>query len=624
MNEKINSIIESYLNSQHTDYALLINGEWGCGKTYYIEGDLKKLCANKEFKYIYISLNGCDSFIRITNKITYRLLPKNGKINIDDDLIDNILSLGSELSNLHSSIKMGYSILNNVKAIITKPVTDRLLLNINPNKTVIIFDDLERISDNIIRNDTIGLVYENYTKKGYKTIFVGDETNIKDDKYDVIKEKVIRRTVSYEPNRKVQLDSFIRYKNYDGKTKIYLEKNKEKIINYFIELQILNLRTVSFVLDNFTIVFEKINVDMREKFGDFLFKNILILTNENKIGNITIENLRDRRNLDNLSSIYYIDAIRQHNGEKPERTYLNDFHDKYLKNPNFSDFRFVKEIFSFILTGYFDVNKLVNELKSLFHDEFIDDSEKTYRLLIQHWGELEEDEIKMEIYNLVKYLEEGKYHASKLPYLYTFLKSVQINNFLCDWNYDIEKVINTSLSVLSQKPDMIPDNAELLEHHNKFDENEPNDLFYNYLVEEIKKLSTQKKIPREKNKMEKTFQAILSNDGSYSDLLYSNHTFLQEIIKTKSENYFLSLNNKGIGIFQSYIYNRFFQFGNAGLTSYDEKPALEKIINYIEQNINNPSYNLNHYRVVRLKQLITDMKRAVEHLEKTHNNNSHP
>ena len=46
MNTVINAIVESYLNSpKKTDYAIMINGKWGCGKTYYIEHDVKEFCA---------------------------------------------------------------------------------------------------------------------------------------------------------------------------------------------------------------------------------------------------------------------------------------------------------------------------------------------------------------------------------------------------------------------------------------------------------------------------------------------------------------------------------------------------------------------------------------------------
>lgn len=41
--KQLNKVISDYLNAESTDYAIMINGEWGCGKTYYLEHDFKVL-----------------------------------------------------------------------------------------------------------------------------------------------------------------------------------------------------------------------------------------------------------------------------------------------------------------------------------------------------------------------------------------------------------------------------------------------------------------------------------------------------------------------------------------------------------------------------------------------------
>lgn len=37
MVDELNKIITDYLQSKNTDYAIMINGKWGCGKSYYID-----------------------------------------------------------------------------------------------------------------------------------------------------------------------------------------------------------------------------------------------------------------------------------------------------------------------------------------------------------------------------------------------------------------------------------------------------------------------------------------------------------------------------------------------------------------------------------------------------------
>ncbi len=38
--EQINQVITNYINAPKTDYAILINGPWGCGKTYHIRNNV--------------------------------------------------------------------------------------------------------------------------------------------------------------------------------------------------------------------------------------------------------------------------------------------------------------------------------------------------------------------------------------------------------------------------------------------------------------------------------------------------------------------------------------------------------------------------------------------------------
>jgi len=66
MKNKIEEQVKAYIDRPNTDYAVLINGEWGTGKTYFITNviDWKDLCGTDK-KIIYISLNGLSSLEEI-------------------------------------------------------------------------------------------------------------------------------------------------------------------------------------------------------------------------------------------------------------------------------------------------------------------------------------------------------------------------------------------------------------------------------------------------------------------------------------------------------------------------------------------------------------------------------
>ena len=46
--KKLNEIVNQYIEAKDTDYALMINGKWGCGKTYYLEHEFKDIVEQKE------------------------------------------------------------------------------------------------------------------------------------------------------------------------------------------------------------------------------------------------------------------------------------------------------------------------------------------------------------------------------------------------------------------------------------------------------------------------------------------------------------------------------------------------------------------------------------------------
>ncbi|MCL2289103.1 MAG: KAP family NTPase [Bacteroidetes bacterium] len=619
MNEKINSIIEAYLETENkTDYAIMINGKWGCGKTYYVEHELRQLIENKKIKYIYLSLNGCDNFAKIVNKITWRLLFKKNDTNIDDDLIDSLMSIGTGITQLHPTLSIISKCVSKVKDIVYKPVTQKFLAEINTEETVIIFDDIERISTNAQIEDIIGQIYENYTKKGYKTILIGDEINIaENEKYHIIKEKVIRRTILYNPDRKLQIDAFLKNLFSSSKNKEYLENNIDKIITYFIHTDITNLRTISFVIDNFLYVYDKLQDDMKIKLGDFVFRNIMLLTNEYKEGKITIDDFKSKKGLNDYPNVYYLNKALRERGTEIEKSYLDEFHHKYLANPVFADFKFIEEIFNFILTGYLNAEKLEKEIKALFQEEYMPESEKALDFLVRYMVDSEEKEFMENFEKLVLYLNKGEYYLSKLPYIYSLLMLVEKKGYIVDGQYDIKQIIRTSLTEAEKNPNMIP---EYIDDHflrQEYYPIEQNDSFYKDLLERIEEISFKKRNEHEKTEVIKIYQSIISYDKSYYHMLNTNNKLFQDTVKAKYEKVFFELPNRGIRIIESYIDNKFLKMSGVGQYSYDEKLALEQIIIFIETNIDFYSEKLDRLRIVRIKELVGYMKSAVEHLEAT-------
>ena len=90
MEDLVESILD-YVRADYTDYAIMINGEWGSGKTYFwnhkIRNKIESMHLNgKKFTTIYMSLYGISNLEEISKKIfieTTQLMDKNLKKYMD-------------------------------------------------------------------------------------------------------------------------------------------------------------------------------------------------------------------------------------------------------------------------------------------------------------------------------------------------------------------------------------------------------------------------------------------------------------------------------------------------------------------------------------------------------------
>ena len=84
MEDLVESILD-YIRSDYTDYAVMINGEWGSGKTHFWNNKVRKKIESmqlngKRYTTIYMSLYGISNQEEISKKIfieTTQLMDKN-------------------------------------------------------------------------------------------------------------------------------------------------------------------------------------------------------------------------------------------------------------------------------------------------------------------------------------------------------------------------------------------------------------------------------------------------------------------------------------------------------------------------------------------------------------------
>lgn len=174
--EEIIQVIKSYIDEKLYNYAVMIDGEWGSGKTYFVKEVLipqlnkiekAKKIENEEYKprkFLYISLYGMKSVDDISKQIYMENY-------LDTDKKKKGYSFGS------SAASLGFDILKNKGIELNQGTFKDLLGNfMSLGNAVLIFDDLERC--NIPINEVLGYINGYVEHQGMKVIIVANQKEL--------------------------------------------------------------------------------------------------------------------------------------------------------------------------------------------------------------------------------------------------------------------------------------------------------------------------------------------------------------------------------------------------------------------------------------------------------------
>lgn len=322
--ETIVNMVMDYLEEDIYNYAIMIDGDWGSGKTYFVKNSLihKIKDKYKDKIVIYVSLYGINTLTELDKQI-YMSKYING-----DEKTFNVAS---------SAMSLGFDYLRAKGIKLNEKNIRKMLgslLSIEPN-SILIFDDLERCKIPI--NDLLGYINQFVEHQNLKIIIVANEKEInksidknlelkylvaslnhidiledfelfedswkkskpddfmnieslKDrvnkifsnkDQYNSIKEKLIGFTISYRPNIKQCLITIINKKS-EGKLRDILKSHVGDFYDMMIQMEHVNFRTFQFYLVKIISIYKKVmNLDLkqehlmiRDKFIDILILNV--------------------------------------------------------------------------------------------------------------------------------------------------------------------------------------------------------------------------------------------------------------------------------------------------------------------------------------------------------------
>jgi DNA polymerase III delta prime subunit len=448
LNEHVEKYCLSYITSKlKPDFALLIKGEWGCGKTYFINSVINKLKKNNKIndnEIASISLFGVSTLKDLEEKIYQALHPilSSPQVEFVSALIRSALKMG---------INMDFTGDGKSNASLTiGGIKNRKLRLDEFKKKLFIIDDLERCELNL--SIVLGYFLELIIKSKLKVIFIGNETQIIDEKYPNIKEKIIGLEFLIKPDIEKAMRTFINELSFsEYKDDIY--KISLNVINI---LNCENLRNIRQCFYNLKILLNTIN-QINAKFEENYLLEILqiyILLSLQKIQG-------DFSNYNDVN--HAIICYKIHGSSLKNYKVKNGNTDKALATLNTykRDYPLANCWEKIILDGDYTLESIKLNYEMDIKPPEIPEREETKTLIyfLNSWRDMDKSEFKETIDLLKKEFEDGIYLHPGEILLYAFIICYFIESEVIDNKKkgEIEKEVLNFINNNSDKISVIKD-----------------------------------------------------------------------------------------------------------------------------------------------------------------------
>ena len=284
----MHAFIEDYLNdyiaSERPDFAVMLTGEWGSGKTYWVEDYIERNLKIKDGKSsaVYVSLNGISG----VNRITAAILGSMNRF-LRSRLFKGAIACGtaavSALSNASKDDVLG--------------LFDSGLALLKVNAKLVVLDDLERCA--LPLDEVLGYV-ANLLHDGVHVLLVGSEGELrnKHKNYDKIKEKIIGRTFRIPENIDVVYDSIVGDISYKQIQSV-LSRLRDKLIHDFKSVpNACNYRAFKHAIRDCAYWYRHFSrkIQKNETFINDFSQRFIALAYETQLGNLKKEIFGERKN----------------------------------------------------------------------------------------------------------------------------------------------------------------------------------------------------------------------------------------------------------------------------------------------------------------------------------------
>ncbi|AGA92386.1 KAP family P-loop domain protein (plasmid) [Thioflavicoccus mobilis 8321] len=245
----ITNVVKDYVNAEDTAHAIMLDGEWGCGKTYLWKRTIAP--AIGEQRCLYISLYGLASFEDIDNAL-FRELTFLGSTDSGGTLSDMLNK---------SSAGIGDVRLGGIGSLVAYALQQWKKRTIkHSDKGLICFDDLERWSGP--PHTVLSYINRFCEREGQKVLVIGNYKAFMSQVGDAVGTSGFRKTIRFKYKLQIPAEHVLEVAASscswfppDASTYLseILEAHKLRLTSFIKRFRIHNIRTVATTLHYFLV-----------------------------------------------------------------------------------------------------------------------------------------------------------------------------------------------------------------------------------------------------------------------------------------------------------------------------------------------------------------------------------
>ncbi|MFT6922970.1 MAG: hypothetical protein ACJA1C_001978 [Crocinitomicaceae bacterium] len=449
MNIDLSKRIEEYLLLD-TNYAIILTGDYGIGKTHYLRHELFPLVENitvpddkskDKYEPILISLFGVSSIEEIHDKVFLELFPILKRKDVQF-----IAGLGSSVLKRFSGESLGDFL---------KSTNSKSSNVLSYGKILLCLDDIDRKSKDIDLKEVYGFVNDLVENLGAKILLIANEDELKKefednlDGYALIREKVIGVSLSFSADVDKVFRQIIesKYKKSEPSYYNFLQSNETAIVQRIVQNRS-NIRNLLFFTEHFKVVYRGLEERIFKEEGlnsvrDEIYHSILNFTLpiaiEYKLGRLNSKTFDDIRHLYKGSFLSFSDIMKGPKDNDLPKSYFDTFKENYIDGVNMRRVYF-DSVFNYVIgNAAFDADKLIEELKKSYSVQTTSIPDWEIALgELSYWKcvNLSSSEYRRLNKILLRAVDQGQFRLEQYPTVFHFV--TRFDNLL---NLNIDKLI---------------------------------------------------------------------------------------------------------------------------------------------------------------------------------------